>query len=222
VLVVDDERTIRDVVSRYLEREGYRAIVAHDGRQALEVDEQEHPDLVVLDLMLPGLDGYQVMAVLRQRRPVPVIMLTARSEEGERVVGLTLGADDYVVKPFSPAELLARIDAVLRRSTTSGGDGARLSFGEVEIDEDARACVRDGAPVDLTAKELELLVFLARNPGRAFSRNELMDSVWRYPHYTDTSTVTVHVRRLRQKLEVDPLKPRHLVTVWGIGYKLVP
>ncbi len=222
MLVVDDERTIRDVVSRYLEREGYRAIVAHDGRQALEVDEQEHPDLVVLDLMLPGLDGYQVMAVLRQRRPVPVIMLTARSEEGERVVGLTLGADDYVVKPFSPAELLARIDAVLRRSTTSGGDGARLSFGEVEIDEDARACVRDGAPVDLTAKELELLVFLARNPGRAFSRNELMDSVWRYPHYTDTSTVTVHVRRLRQKLEVDPLKPRHLVTVWGIGYKLVP
>jgi DNA-binding response OmpR family regulator len=225
VLVVDDERTIADVVARYLEREGYRALVAHDGEEALAVAERERPDLVVLDVMLPQLDGLQVMALLRRRRPTPVILLTARGEEQERVGGLRLGADDYVVKPFSPAELVARVGAVLRRLAGAGGDGAAgelLEFGEVAIDEAARTCTVRGRPAELTAKEFELLLHLARNPGRAFSRDDLMDAVWRYPYYSNTATVTVHVRRVRHKIEEDPLQPRHLVTVWGVGYKLVP
>jgi DNA-binding response OmpR family regulator len=225
VLVVDDERTIADVVARYLERDGYRALVAHDGEQAVALAEQERPDLVVLDIMLPRLDGLQVMALLRRRRPTPVILLTARGEEQERVSGLRLGADDYVVKPFSPAELVARVGAVLRRLAGAGGDGAvgeLLEFGDVTIDEAARACTVRGEPAELTAKEFELLLHLARNPGRAFSRDDLMDAVWRYPYYSNTATVTVHVRRLRHKIEEDPLHPRHLVTVWGVGYKLVP
>jgi DNA-binding response OmpR family regulator len=225
VLVVDDERTIADVVARYLEREGYRALVAHDGEQAVALAERERPDLVVLDVMLPRIDGLQVMAVLRRRRPTPVILLTARGEEQERVSGLRLGADDYVVKPFSPAELVARVGAVLRRLAGAAGDGAAgelLEFGDVTIDEAARSCTVRGRPAELTAKEFELLLHLARNPGRAFSRDDLMDAVWRYPYYSNTATVTVHVRRVRHKIEEDPLHPRHLVTVWGVGYKLVP
>src|SRR3954454_9329582 len=225
VLVVDDERTIADVVARYLERDGYRALVAHDGEQAVEMAERERPDLVVLDVMLPHLDGLQVMAMLRRRRPTPVILLTARGDEQERVSGLRLGADDYVVKPFSPAELVARGGAVLRRLPGAGGDGAArelLEFGDVAIDEAARACTVRGRPAELTAKEFELLLHLARNQGRAFSRDDLMDAVWRYPYYSNTATVTVHVRRVRHKIEEDPLHPRHLVTVWGVGYKLVP
>jgi DNA-binding response OmpR family regulator len=223
VLVVDDERTIADVVARYLERDGYRAVVAHDGEEAIAAAERERPDIVVLDVMLPRLDGLQVMALLRRRRPTPVILLTARGEEQERVNGLRLGADDYVVKPFSPAELVARVGAVLRRLASAPGvDGELLEFGDVSIDVGARTCVVRGAPAELTAKEFELLLHLARNPGRAFSRDDLMDAVWRYPYYSNTATVTVHVRRLRHKIEEDPLNPRHLLTVWGVGYKLVP
>jgi|SRR6185436_2010036 DNA-binding response OmpR family regulator len=223
VLVVDDERTIADVVARYLERDGYRAVVAHDGEEAVAAAERERPDIVVLDVMLPRLDGLQVMAVLRRKRPTPVILLTARGDEQERVNGLKLGADDYVVKPFSPAELVARVGAVLRRlATAPGEEGELLAFGDVVIDEAARTCTAGGEPAELTAKEFELLLHLARNPGRAFSRDDLMDAVWRYPYYSNTATVTVHVRRLRHKIEEDPLHPRHLVTVWGVGYKLVP
>ena len=223
VLVVDDERTIADVVARYLERDGYRAVIARDGEEAVAAAERERPDIIVLDVMLPRLDGLQVMALLRRRWRTPVILLTARGEEQERVNGLKLGADDYVVKPFSPAELVARVVAVLRRlASAPGEDGELLTFGDITIDAAARTCITRGAPAELTAKEFELLLHLARNPGRAFSRDDLMDAVWRYPYYSNTATVTVHVRRLRHKIEEDPLNPRHLVTVWGVGYKLVP
>ncbi len=214
------DATITQVVARYLEHEGYRTLVAGEPRLALRLDAEERPDLVVLDLMLPGIDGLQVMAAMRQRRPVPVILLTARGEEADRIRGLRLGADDYVVKPFSPQELLARIDAVLRRAGRDD-EPQLLAFGDVEIDVRGRTCTRGGEPVELAQKEFDLIAHLARHPGRAFSRAELMEAVWRYSA-TDTSTVTVHVRRVRQKLEQDPLEPRHLQTVWGVGYRLVP
>jgi two-component system, OmpR family, response regulator ResD len=221
VLVVDDERTIADVVARYLERDGYRVVVARDGQEALEVAEREAPDVIVLDLMLPRLDGLQVMAVLRRRRQVPVILLTARGEEAERIAGLNLGADDYVVKPFSPGELVARVGAVLRRvAVAPAAAPGPVRFGDVAIDEAARTCTVAGRDAALTTKEFDLLAHLARNPGRTFTRAELMDAVWRYPHYSNTATVTVHVRRVRNKIEENPLEPRHLVTVWGVGYKL--
>ena len=223
ILVVDDEPTISQVVASYLRRDGFRAVTAGDGPTAVEAAIEHRPDLVVLDVMLPGFDGLQVMARLRQDRHVPVILLTARGEESDRVIGLRLGADDYVVKPFSPAELVARVHAVLRRVTRDGdgeGDAGPISFGDVVVHARERSVTVAGEPVELTAKEFDLLLFLARHLGQVFTRDELMESVWRYPFYTDTATVTVHVRRVRQKIEADPLKPRHLLTVWGVGYKL--
>jgi two-component system, OmpR family, response regulator ResD len=219
ILVVDDEPTISQVVAGYLRRDGFHAVTAADGPSAVEAALEHRPDLVVLDVMLPGFDGLQVMARLRQERHVPVILLTARGEESDRVVGLRLGADDYVVKPFSPAELVARVHAVLRRVQRDGepADGA---FGDVVVDARARSVTVAGTPVELTAKEFDLLLHLGRHLGQVHTRDQLMESVWRYPFYTDTATVTVHVRRVRQKIEADPLKPRHLVTVWGVGYKL--
>jgi two-component system response regulator ResD len=222
ILVVDDEPTIAEVVAGYLRREGYEAITAADGPSAVSAAERHRPDLVVLDVMLPGFDGLQVMARVRQRRPVPVILLTARGEEADRVVGLKLGADDYVVKPFSPAELVARVSAVLRRSDAAPTTTeAPVTFGEVVVDGRARTVAVAGEDVELTAKEFDLLHHLARHAGQVFTRDELMEAVWRYPFYSDTATVTVHVRRVRQKIERDPLNPEHLVTVWGVGYKLV-
>jgi DNA-binding response OmpR family regulator len=222
ILVVDDERTIADVVASYLRREGYEAVTAGDGPAAVMAAERHQPDLVVLDLMLPGFDGLQVMARIRQRRAVPVILLTARGEEADRVVGLKLGADDYVVKPFSPAELVARVSAVLRRSQPAApGAEEPVAFGEVVVDPRSRTVTVAGEEADLTAKEFDLLAHLSRNLGKVFTRDELMEEVWRYPFYTDTATVTVHVRRVRHKIERDPLQPRHLLTVWGVGYKLV-
>jgi DNA-binding response OmpR family regulator len=223
ILVVDDEPTISQVVASYLRRDGFRAVTAGDGPSAVEAARAHRPDLVVLDVMLPGFDGLQVMARLRQERHVPVILLTARGEESDRVIGLRLGADDYVVKPFSPAELVARVHAVLRRAQRDGdvsGDGGPIAFGDVVVDARERSVTVGGTPVELTAKEFDLLLFLARHLGQVFTRDELMDSVWRYPFYTDTATVTVHVRRVRQKIEADPLQPMHLLTVWGVGYKL--
>jgi DNA-binding response OmpR family regulator len=224
VLVVDDEPTIAEVVSRYLERAGYRTRVAGDGLEAIEAAATQRPDLVVLDLMLPGLDGLEVMRRLRDRNTdrLPVILLTAKGEESDRVIGLRLGADDYVVKPFSPAELVARVDAVLRRIDTSPAHDAPVELADMTIDSAARRVVVRGTEVQLTQREFDVLLFLARHPGQVFSRNQLMDSVWQYSFYTDTSTVTVHIRRLRSKIESDPAQPRHIQTVWGVGYRFQP
>jgi DNA-binding response OmpR family regulator len=222
ILVVDDEPTIREVVVRYLEREGYRTLEAADGDEARRLLEQDMPSLVVLDLMLPGTDGLALCRWLRARSPVPVIMLTARGEEADRIVGLELGADDYVTKPFSPRELVARVKTVLRRAEPSRGTAERLTVGALEIDASSREVRRDGEPLKLTAKEFDLLWFLASHPRRVFSRDQLMNGVWGYAAAFDTGTVTVHIRRLREKIEADPSRPRHLETVWGVGYRLTP
>jgi len=223
ILVVDDEPTIAEVVARYLDRAGYRTAIAHDGDQALASADRSRPDLVVLDLMLPGVDGLEVMRRLRGTAVPPgVILLTAKGDESDRVIGLRLGADDYVVKPFSPAELVARVDAVLRRVERPVQDAEPLVVGEIRIDPAAREVTVAGEPVVLTQREFDLLLFMARHPHRVFSRNQLMDAVWQYSFYTDTSTVTVHIRRLRSKLEQDPRHPRHLETVWGVGYRFAP
>jgi two-component system response regulator ResD len=224
VLVVDDEPTIAEVVSRYLERAGYRTRVAADGVQAIEAAAHQRPDLVVLDLMLPKLDGLEVMRRLREqnRDRIAVILLTAKGEEADRVIGLRLGADDYVVKPFSPAELVARVDAVLRRVDTAPSQGPAIEVGELRIDPAARRVFVSGEEAQLTQREFDVLLFLARHPGQVFSRNQLMDAVWQYSFYTDTSTVTVHIRRLRAKIEPDPAQPRHIQTVWGVGYRFQP
>jgi two-component system, OmpR family, response regulator ResD len=220
VLVVDDEPTIAEVVARYLERAGYETRVAVDGPQALAAAGEDRVDLVVLDLMLPGIDGLEVMRRLRGRpAPPAIILLTARGEEHDRITGLRLGADDYVVKPFSPAELVARVDAVLRRAPVADAEPEVIDAGEVLIDVGGRRVTRGDEDIALTAREFELLVFLARHAGRAFSREELMERVWHFSFYTDTSTVTVHVRRLRAKLEADPETPRLIETVWGVGYR---
>jgi DNA-binding response OmpR family regulator len=224
VLVVDDEPTIAEILARYLERAGYRTQVAGDGLEAIEAAASQRPDLVVLDLMLPGLDGLEVMRRLRDQRPdrVAVILLTAKGEEADRVIGLRLGADDYVVKPFSPAELVARVDAVLRRVDHTAVPAAPLELSDMTIDPAARRVFVRGEEVQLTQREFDVLLFLARHPGQAFSRNQLMDAVWQYPFYTDTSTVTVHIRRLRAKIETDPGRPQHIQTVWGVGYRFQP
>lgn len=222
ILVVDDDRTVAEVVARYLERDGFEVEVIHDGRAALDRALADPPDLVVLDLMLPGLGGLEVCRRLRALAPVPVVMLTARGAESDRIVGLELGADDYVSKPFSPRELTARVRAVLRRAQSpltpaSRQDGVIDDDG-LSIDIPAREVRMDGSPVPLTAREFELLAFLARHPRQAFRREDLLEEVWGTP-YGDTSTITVHVRRIREKIEADPRSPRRLVTVWGIGYR---
>jgi DNA-binding response OmpR family regulator len=224
VLVVDDEPTIADVVARYLGRAGYRTSIASTGPGAIEAAARDKPDLVVLDLMLPGVDGLEVMRRIRDgdRDRTAVILLTAKGEESDRVIGLRLGADDYVVKPFSPAELVARVDAVLRRIDTSPAHDAPIELPDMTIDPAARRVIVRGEEVVLTAREFDVLLFLAKHPGQVFSRNQLMDAVWQYSFYTDTSTVTVHVRRLRAKIEEDPADPRHIQTVWGVGYRFSP
>ena len=227
VLVVDDESTITEVVSRYLERAGYDTSVASDGPEALRIAAGELPDLIVLDLMLPGMDGLEVMRRLREpaaegERRVSVILLTAKGEETDRVIGLRLGADDYVVKPFSPVELVARVDAVLRRVESSPQAAEPVAFDGLELDPVARRVTVRGEEAELTVREYELLLFFLRHPGQVFSRDQLMDAVWQYSFYTDTSTVTVHVRRLRTKIEEDPANPRWIQTVWGVGYRFQP
>jgi DNA-binding response OmpR family regulator len=222
VLVVDDEPIVREVVVGYLRREGYRTLEAADGDRARDLVELEDPSLVVLDIMLPGLDGLELCRWIRSRSKLPVILLTARGEESDRIVGLELGADDYVTKPFSPRELAARVRAVLRRTTSEPDEEARLAFDGLEIDSRTREVVRDGAPLVVTAKEFDLLWFLARHPRQVFSRDQLMDRVWGYEAALDTGTVTVHVRRLREKIEAEPSRPRWLQTVWGVGYRFVP
>jgi len=222
VLVVDDEPIVREVVVSYLRREGFRTLEAGDGNTARELLESDEPGLVVLDVMLPGADGLELCRWIRSRSDVPVIMLTARGEEADRIVGLELGADDYVTKPFSPRELAARVRTVLRRSGPSVAKADRLSFEALEIDARTREVTKDGEPLRLTAKEFDLLWFLANHPRQVFSRDQLMDRVWGYEAALDTGTVTVHMRRLREKIEDEPSRPRYLETVWGVGYRFVP
>ena len=222
VLVVDDEPVVREVVVKYLEREGFRTLEAGDGDSARDLLQRDSPGLVVLDVMLPGTDGLELCRWIRSRSDLPVIMLTARGEEADRIVGLELGADDYVTKPFSPRELAARVRTVLRRSGPSDTKAERLSFEELEIDPSTREVRRDGEPLRLTAKEFDLLYFLARHPRQVFSRRQLMESVWGYGAALDTGTVTVHIRRLRAKIEPDPSRPRFLETLWGVGYRFAP
>jgi len=227
VLVVDDDPTVAEVVSRYLERDGHAVETVGDGRAALDSALACPPDLVVLDLMLPGVDGLEVCRQLRALAPVPVIMLTARGDEDDRIIGLDLGADDYVTKPFSPRELMARVKAVLRRTAATGvgtpePDGPSVVVADdLEVDEAAHEVRVRGRAVSLTAREFELLVFLARRPRQVFDKQELFERVWGFT-FGDPATVTVHVRRLREKIESDPSAPRHLVTVWGVGYRFDP
>ena len=224
VLVVDDEPTITEVVSRYLERAGYAAATAADGLEAIRLAEAEAPDLVVLDLMLPEVDGLQVLRRLREgeRARTPVILLTAKGEQDDKLAGLRGGADDYVVKPFSPRELVARVDAVLRRVHPPPEDAEPLRFDQLEIDARGRRVQVAGEEVPMRQREFDLLHFLASHPGQAFSRDQLLDRVWDAALLSDTSTVTVHVRRLRAKIEPDPERPRFIETVWGVGYRFQP
>jgi two-component system response regulator ResD len=224
VLIVDDEPTIAEIVCRYLVRAGYSARTAGDGLEAVASVSSHRPDLIVLDIMLPGIDGLEVMRRVRfgDGPPIGVILLTAKGDEHDRIAGLHLGADDYVAKPFSPAELVARVDAVLRRTHPRDEGEPPLVNGDLHIDAAARRVLVRGREVHLTQREFDLLLHFARHPGQVFTREQLMDAVWRFAFYTDTATVTVHVRRLRAKLEVDPAAPRRLQTVWGVGYRFQP
>ncbi len=223
VLVVDDEPMVREVVTAYLERDGFRVTAAADGRTAIESFDAAPPDLVVLDVMLPEIDGFSVLAQLRRRADVPVILLTARTEESDRLLGLELGADDYVVKPFSPRELAARVRTVLRRSRPATAGPVRMEFDGLTIDTATREVLQAGRVVEMTPKEFDLLAFLAASPRQVFSRAQLLEQVWdSSADYQDPSTVTVHVRRLRRKLEAEPEKPRWLHTVWGVGSRFEP
>lgn len=229
ILVVDDERTIREVVRRYLELEGFAVTEAETGPQALSILQENRPDLIVLDIMLPGVDGFSITRRLRQTSDysplsidgdIPIILLTARSNEVDRVSGLELGADDYVTKPFSPRELVARVKAVMRRSIAVEVESeAPVEFGGLRLDPRSRSVSVAEKGVSLTAKEFDLLWFLMRHPRQVFKRQQLLDKVWGYEFYGDESTVTVHVRRLREKLEPNPSKPSYIQTVWGVGYK---
>ena len=229
ILVVDDEDTIREVIRRYLERDGFVVREAADGYAALDAIGEALPDLIVLDLMLPGVDGLSLTRQLRMLKPpgaeersrVPIIMLTAKGETSDRIRGLDSGADDYLAKPFSPQELVSRVKAVLRRTNENAATmaGQALEFEGLRIDPTSHTVTLDGQTVPLTAKEFDLLWFFARHPRQVFTRTQLLDRVWGYEFFGDPSTVTVHIRRLREKIERDPSQPRYILTVWGVGYK---
>jgi DNA-binding response OmpR family regulator len=225
VLVVDDEPIVTEGVERYLRREGFDVTTAADGEQALTVARSWSPDLILLDLMLPGIDGLEVCRTLQKETDVSIIMLTARGEETDRVVGLEVGADDYIVKPFSLRELVARIKAVLRRANREAGvagAGDALRYNGLQINPRTRVVDANGKQPALSAKEFDLLYFLASHPGQVFTREQLMNDVWDYTFAGDSSTVTVHIRRVREKIETDPMRPRFVKTVWGVGYKFEP
>ncbi|WP_406064277.1 response regulator transcription factor [Streptomyces sp. NBC_01077] len=221
ILVVDDDPTVAEVVTGYLERAGCAVEHAADGPDALRRAGERWPDLVVLDLMLPGLDGLEVCRRLRATGPVPVIMLTARGDEEDRITGLEVGADDYVIKPFSPRELVLRVESVLRRTRTSTGAASVLRSGDLVVDPATRRATRSGSELALTLREFDLLAYFLAHPRTAHAREELMRRVWGWD-FGDLSTVTVHVRRLRAKIEDDPARPRLIETVWGVGYRFEP
>ncbi len=224
--MVDDEANIREVLCEYLAAAGFLTTQAGDGNEALHLVAAEPPDLIILDLMLPGLDGLEVCRRIRQASAVPILMLTARGEEPDKVIGFHAGADDYVIKPFSPREVVMRVHAIMRRlqatSVPAMVQGDIVHIGNLVIRPQLRTAERDGALLELTAKEFDLLVFMTSHPRQVFSRQQLLDHVWDIGYFGDISTVTVHIRRLREKVEVDPSVPRHIKTVWGIGYKFDP
>jgi DNA-binding response OmpR family regulator len=225
ILIVEDEPSIAEIVGLYLKRAGYLVQIAADGKQAMTIFEKQIPDLVILDLMLPEVDGLALTRWLRGRSDVPIIIVTARREEVDRIAGLEMGADDYVVKPFSPQELVSRVRAVLRRSGREQAEvesERAVSFDGLSIDPRSRVVIVRELEVELTAKEFDVLYLLARHPKQVFTRDQLLERVWGGAEYIDPGTVTVHVRRLREKMESDPSKPKHLLTVWGVGYKFEP
>lgn len=223
ILVVDDEVSVVEVVSLYLKREGFAVRQARTGLDALTAIQTKMPALVVLDVMLPGQDGLEIVRRLRagHEKDIPIILLTARSQETDRIYGLEMGADDYVTKPFSPAELVARVKAVLRRTSgkNAGNSNKIVQHGDLTINPSTRQVMVRGKKADLTATEFNLLYYLASNPNHVFSRDKLLEHVWGFSDYVDPSTVTVHIRRLREKIEIDPSKPQRLLTVWGVGYR---
>ena len=223
ILVVDDEDTIREVVRRYLEREGFAVKEAADGYEALDIIGLAPPTLIVLDLMLPGIDGLPLTQHLRQDHQIPIIMLTAKGESSDRIRGLDLGADDYITKPFNPQEVVSRVRAVLRRtgSTPEPISPQPIQVGRLDIDPIARNLDVDGQSISLTAKEFDLLLYFAQHPQQVFTRSQLLAHIWGDELYIDPSTVTVHIRRLREKIEVNPSQPQYIHTVWGVGYKFL-
>src|SRR5918993_2507389 len=225
ILVVEDEASIAEVVSLYLKRAGFNVQIASNGKQAMNILERQMLDFVILDLMIPEVDGLSLTRWLRDGSDVPIIMLTARREEIDRIAGLEMGADDYVIKPFSPQELVSRVRAVLRRlgrEQTEMEPERNLSFDDLSIDPGSRVVTRNDVPIELTVKEFDMLYLLAQHPKQVFTREQLLERVWGGAQYIDPGTVTVHVRRLREKIEVDPSHPTRLLTVWGVGYKFEP
>jgi two-component system OmpR family response regulator len=223
LLIVEDDKTLLDVLKYNFTKEGYRVLTASDGVQALGVARNEHPDAIILDVMLPQMSGFEVCRILRKEMGTPILMLTARDEEVDRVVGLDIGADDYMTKPFSTRELMARVRALLRRSemeTSASATKSGATIGDIDIDTARHQATRSGKKLDLTPKEFDLLLFLATNRGLVFSREQLLEKVWGFDYPGDTRTVDVHVRYLREKIETDPAQPTRLLTVRGVGYKM--
>jgi DNA-binding response OmpR family regulator len=225
ILIVEDEASIAEVLALYLKRADFRTTHVADGMAARTILEKAMPDLIILDVMLPGMDGFTLTRWIRERSNVPIIMLTARREELDRISGLEMGADDYVVKPFSPQEVVSRVRAVLRRggSTAENPEWRRsVTLGDLTVDPVTRTVSRDGKEITLTAREFDTLHFLVRHPRQVFTRDQLLENVWGAAEYIDPGTVTVHIRRLREKIEADPAAPARLLTVWGVGYKFEP
>ncbi len=224
ILVVEDERSIQEIVSLYLRRAGYQVLTASDGQSALDLLKKQLPDLVILDLMLPKVSGLEITQQLRLKGETPIIMLTARREESDRIAGLEMGADDYVIKPFSPQELVSRVRAVLRRSHRSAEieSDESLTYGDIHIDPVTRLVTVRDQEISLTVKEFDLLWKLVRHPRQVFTRDQLLEDIWGISEYIDPGTVTVHMRRLREKIEINPSDPAYIITVWGLGYKFEP
>jgi len=225
ILVIEDEPSLAEVVSLYLTRAGFQVQVAANGKAAMNILEKKIPDFIIMDLMLPEIDGLSLTRWVRDRSDVPIIMVTARREEIDRIAGLEMGADDYVVKPFSPQELVSRVRAVLRRTgrdQAGSNSDQKLTFDSISIDPLTRVVIVNKSQIELTAKEFDMLYLLARHPKQVFTRDQLLERVWGGAEYIDPGTVTVHVRRIREKIESDPSSPKHLLTVWGVGYKFEP